>query len=129
MRHLQTLIQFHKDGPLGFGARLAEGLVIRVIRFPGRYKKPRAYLTMDSLPRNAELRSLTKRTALADQCLHSAEADVRPPRRKSGFDPNPTFGAHSSRIHFSTIQDCPKHCHVLLASVASLTTVRRFRRT
>src|SRR4029077_958568 len=21
-----------------------------------------------------------------DQCLHSAEADVRPPRRKSGFD-------------------------------------------
>src|SRR5207344_1576460 len=22
-----------------------------------------------------------------DQCLHSAEADVRPPRRKSGFDP------------------------------------------
>ena len=53
MRHLQTLIQFHKDGPLGFGARLAEGLVIRVIRFPGRYKKPRAYLTMDSLPRNA----------------------------------------------------------------------------
>src|SRR4249920_3012316 len=25
-----------------------------------------------------------------DQCLHSAEADVRPPRRKSGFDPNPT---------------------------------------
>jgi hypothetical protein len=39
---------------LGFGARLAEGLVIRVIRFPGRYKKPRAYpTTMDSLPRNA----------------------------------------------------------------------------
>ena len=54
MRHLQTLIQFHKDGPLGFGARLAEGLVIRVIRFPGRYKKPRAYpTTMDSLARNA----------------------------------------------------------------------------
>ena len=25
-------------------------------------------------------------TALPDQCLHSAEADVRPPRRKSGFD-------------------------------------------
>ena len=23
---------------------------------------------------------------LPDQCLHSAEADVRPPRRKSGFD-------------------------------------------
>ena len=58
----QWPVLFFKDGPLGFGARLAEGLVIRVIRFPGRYKKPRAYLTMDSLPRNAELRSLTKRT-------------------------------------------------------------------
>ena len=30
---------------------------------------------------------LAKRTALPDQCLHSAEADVRPPRRKSGFGP------------------------------------------
>ncbi len=26
---------------------------------------------------------------LADQCLHSAEADVRSPRRESGFDPQP----------------------------------------
>ena len=30
---------------------------------------------------------LDQRTALPNQCLHSAEADVRPPRRKSGFDP------------------------------------------
>ena len=29
---------------------------------------------------------LDQRTALPDQCLPSAEADVRPPRRKSGFD-------------------------------------------
>src|SRR4029077_1784189 len=29
--------------------------------------------------------------ALPDQCLHSAEADVRPPRRKSGFDPEQTM--------------------------------------
>jgi hypothetical protein len=29
---------------------------------------------------------LDQRTALPDQCLDSAEADVRPPRRKSGFD-------------------------------------------
>src|SRR5258707_1563568 len=28
-----------------------------------------------------------QRTALPDQCLHSAEADVRPPRGKSGVDP------------------------------------------
>ena len=32
---------------------------------------------------------LDPRTALPDQCLHSAEADVRPPRRKSGFEPGP----------------------------------------
>ena len=31
---------------------------------------------------------LDQRTALPDQCLHSAEADVRPARRKSGFDPD-----------------------------------------
>ena len=30
---------------------------------------------------------LDQRTALPDQCLHLAEADMRPPRRKSGFDP------------------------------------------
>ena len=32
------------------------------------------------------VRSFDQRTALPDQCLHSAEADMRPPRRKSGFD-------------------------------------------
>jgi hypothetical protein len=34
-----------------------------------------------------------QRTALPDQCLHSAEADVRPSRRKSGFDPTVTLAA------------------------------------
>ena len=34
----------------------------------------------------SRIAQLDQRTALADQCLHSAEADVRPPRRKSGFD-------------------------------------------
>jgi hypothetical protein len=33
---------------------------------------------------------LDQRTALPDQCLHSAEADVRPPRKKSGVDPSAT---------------------------------------
>ena len=33
----------------------------------------------------SRIAQLDQRTALADQCLHSAEADVRPPRRKSGF--------------------------------------------
>ena len=30
-------------------------------------------------------------TALPDRCLHLAEADVRSPRRKSGFDPEPVI--------------------------------------
>ena len=37
----------------------------------------------------SRIAQLDQRTALPDQCLHSAEADVRPPRRKSGFDPKP----------------------------------------
>ena len=35
----------------------------------------------------SRIAQLDQRTALPDQCLHSAEADVRPPRRKSGFGP------------------------------------------
>ena len=35
----------------------------------------------------SRIAQLDQRTALPDQCLHSAEADVRSPRRKSGFDP------------------------------------------
>jgi pyruvate dehydrogenase E2 component (dihydrolipoamide acetyltransferase) len=34
----------------------------------------------------SRIAQLDQRTALPDQCLHSAEADVRPPWRKSGFD-------------------------------------------
>ena len=37
--------------------------------------------------------ALDQWTALPDQCLHSAEADVRPPRRKSGFGGWPVNGA------------------------------------
>jgi hypothetical protein len=37
----------------------------------------------------AELRSVTNGLP-SRQCLHSAEADVRPPRSKSGFDPQRT---------------------------------------
>ena len=35
----------------------------------------------------SRIAQLDQRTVLPDQCLHPAEADVRPPRRKSGFDP------------------------------------------
>ena len=41
----------------------------------------------------SRIAQLDQRTALPDQCLHSAEADVRPPRRKSGFDPICDIGA------------------------------------
>jgi len=34
---------------------------------------------------SCRIAQLDQRTALPDQCLHLAEADVRPPRRKSGF--------------------------------------------
>jgi len=40
----------------------------------------------------SRIAQLDQRTALPDQCLHSAEADVRPPRRKSGFDPTTDIG-------------------------------------
>jgi hypothetical protein len=42
----------------------------------------------------AELRSLTNELPSRTNCLHSAEADVRLPRRKSGFDPTQTSHLH-----------------------------------
>jgi hypothetical protein len=45
----------------------------------------------------SRIAQLDQRTALPDQCLHSAEADVRPPRRKSGFDPTRTSARSGSR--------------------------------
>jgi hypothetical protein len=36
----------------------------------------------------SRIAQLDQRTALRGQCLHLAEADVRPPRRKSGLDPS-----------------------------------------
>ena len=49
---------------------------------------------------NANLRiaQLDQRTALPDQCLLSAEADVRPPRRKSGFDPSTDLRSASAEF-------------------------------
>jgi hypothetical protein len=41
----------------------------------------------------SRIAQLDQRTALPDQCLHSAEADMRPPRRKSGFDAKRSGGA------------------------------------
>ena len=50
----------------------------------------------DPLSRIAQL---DQRTALPDQCLHSAEADVRPPRRKSGLDPNQKSALVQQRLY------------------------------
>jgi hypothetical protein len=49
----------------------------------------------------SRIAQLDQRTALADQCLHSAEADVRPPRRKSGVDPyrKSAGNAAPGRVH------------------------------
>jgi hypothetical protein len=53
-------------------------------------------------PRGMALMGLSRiaqrpRTALPDQCLHSAEADVRPPRSKSGFGPIIEIGRSLNR--------------------------------
>ena len=42
---------------------------------------------------------LDQRTALPDQCLHSAEADGRPPRRKSGLDPTGTWSKDAQNLY------------------------------
>jgi hypothetical protein len=52
-------------------------------------RAPVVALSLSGLRRKIEIALLPddQRTTLPDQCLHSAEADVRPPRRKSEFDP------------------------------------------
>ena len=47
----------------------------------------------------SRIAQLGQRTALPDQCLHSAETDVRPPRRKSGFGPTPDIGPLARQRH------------------------------
>jgi hypothetical protein len=44
------------------------------------------------LYRLSRIALLDQRAALPDQCLHSAEADVRSPRMKSGVEPSATTG-------------------------------------
>ena len=47
--------------------------------------------------RLSRIAQLDQRTALPDQCLHSAEADVRPPRRKAEFDPYATLAIRAGK--------------------------------
>ena len=49
----------------------------------------------DATAHLSRIAPLDQRTALPDQCLHSAEADVRPPRRRSGFD---TLNGHVTLV-------------------------------
>ena len=51
------------------------------------YHRPPQGKAAGARPALSRIAQLDQRTALPDQCLHSAEADVRPPRRKSGFGP------------------------------------------
>ena len=50
------------------------------------FDERRGYVASAPELRSPVAAQLDQRTALPDQCLHSAEADVRPPRRKSGLD-------------------------------------------
>ena len=57
---------------------------------------------------NGRIARLDQRTALPDQCLHSAEADVRPPRGNPGLDPDCVKTcAHEKRAELFSLLSCP----------------------
>ena len=56
----------------------------------------------------SRIAQLDQRTSLADQCLHSAEADVRPPRRKSGFEPEPDMSTQQCSEEFTVKEGDPR---------------------
>src|SRR4029077_1500765 len=95
---------------------------------------PNGLLRADRCQRTAERRpakalsriaQLDQRPALPDQCLHSAEADVRPPRRKSGFDPERTLIAEErprqrgSEYGLRAGDSELNRCHIRRAKVGS----------
>jgi hypothetical protein len=65
------------------GSNLAQIVATDALAWSG-HRASRKPLPSSVLSRVAQL---DQRTALPDQCLHSAEADVRPPGGESGFDP------------------------------------------
>ena len=78
-----TLIELrlqHGQSPVDIAG--CDGVRIGHVAAPGLR---RLMMTCGLLSR---ITQLEQRTALPDQCLHSADADVRPPRRKPGFDPS-----------------------------------------
>ena len=58
---------------------------VRVVQLDGRAERERHRRRAQA--QLSRIAQLDQRTTLPDQCLHSAEANVRPPRRKSEFDP------------------------------------------
>ena len=63
-----------------------------------------------------------------DQCLLSAEADVRPPRRKSGFDPEEPFREAAHRPWgngVTTASECIKTAKFLIGTFATPRVVTR----
>ena len=61
---------------------------VRVVQLDGRAERERHRRRAQA--QLSRIAQLDQRTTRPDQCLHSAEADVRPPRRKSEFDPTRT---------------------------------------
>ena len=89
--------------------RTTTGWLGHLSRFPtvGTPPAERAPQTSATRFHLSRIPQLDQRTALPDQCLHSAEADVRPPRRKSGFDPTRTY-----RVDARSCATGPARCHL-----------------
>jgi hypothetical protein len=71
------------------------------------------------LYRLSRIALLDQRAALPDQCLHSAEADVRPPRMKSGVEPSATTGLNFRSVAVAcAISFVPKRGKALSSQTA-----------
>ena len=73
-------------GLTGQGAQVAPVMLKQRVQF--EYAVQDGRTVQEAYPTETAAGCLTN--GLPDQCLHPAEADVRPPRRKPGFDPEPT---------------------------------------
>src|SRR6478672_5839566 len=86
--------------------------------------------------RLSRIAQLDQRTALPDQCLHSAEADVRSPRRKSEFDRCCRKGLFASltinspsRRRGDLTNVWGRHQKAMSSPVTSVTGLGAYRRT
>ena len=77
----------------------------------------------------SRIAQLDQRTALPDQCLHSAETDVRPPRRKSGFDPGRVKTFFLPQKLHATGRDPRRRDRLSIFLLSSLESIRAQPRT